>query len=137
MDKLFDLRDKGFREYFFKSSHNAEWLNSIMDKEEINNKDLIRFYLEYSKLCDNYPLLITSFNRILFNYKMLRISDERVDKFHEIIKSKTGISVEEAFYLITGESSSPLARYVYYNFKVMIKNDEVFQELVDIFLDQI
>jgi hypothetical protein len=68
---------------------------------------------------------------------MLRISDERVDKFHEIIKSKTGISVEEAFYLITGESSSPLARYVYYNFKVMIKNDEVFQELVDIFLDQI
>jgi hypothetical protein len=60
MDKLFDLRDKGFREYFFKSSHNAEWLNSIMDKEEINNKDLIRFYLEYSKLCDNYPLLIVS-----------------------------------------------------------------------------
>lgn len=120
MDNIFDLRDVGFREYFI----NFSIANCVLSlkKEEISDKDLIRFYLEYSNLCDKHPLVYDNLMMTLFNYKKSKITEERHVRFEKIIKEKTGMIV----FIMS-----------YSALKGVIYNDEVFNELVDIFLDEI
>jgi hypothetical protein len=73
-------------------------------------------------LCDKNIIIGIELIKTLFNYKMKKISDERINNFKEIVKSKTGVSI----------------LFKSYNaIKHAIKNDEVFNELVNIFLDEI
>jgi hypothetical protein len=118
------LRNLEFRKFFIESNYSAKCILHHLEKEEISDKDLLRFYLEYSKLCDNFEMISIDVTRTLFNYKIQKISDERILNFGKIIKEKTGNSLHVKFYR-------------YYSLKGAINNELVFQELVDIFLDEV
>jgi hypothetical protein len=125
-----DFRDRKFRNYFNNSinvvaaaymDHN---MLSFLKSGDITDKNLLRFYLSYSDLCKECTFMETEFIRILFNYKTKSISRERIARFEDIIKSKTGILVS-------------MKEHLYFSLKLTINNKSLFNELVDIFLDQI
>lgn len=123
MDKLFDLRDKEFREYFTSNVCVGNYI-FILKGEKISDKDLMLFYLKYNKVCDENSRDIT---RILFNYKIRRTSYKRLMYFEKIIKSKTGLSFLPV----------PIDHCRYHTLKSLIDNGPIFNELIDIFLDEI
>lgn len=126
------LRDTEFRKFFIQEIDYLMWDNHVrlsfdyLRGEEISDKDLIRFYFAYSKLCDKYPRLIDDLIRTLFNYKLGRISGERLIHFKRVIREKTGLSIVVKPH-----------NYMYYSLMTTVNNDEVFQELIDIFLDEV
>lgn len=124
MKEFFDFRNKEFREYFLNHTipriHDELKDLSLFNKEEINDNDLIQFYFAYSN--STSEIAEVEFTRAIFNYKMNRISKDRLNKFYEITRSRTGRSLA--------------LRYKYYEFAIIVRSDE-FNELVDIFLDVI
>lgn len=119
-----DLHNEEFRNLLiFNLRHllNVEDIIEIIKKEKITNNDILRFYFKCSKRISTWHYIIET----LFNYKMNRISDERVIKFKTIIKQKyptKDISANRIGYIeLMYSFSSPLGFY----------------ELVDIFLDEI
>ena len=122
-----DFRDPKFRDYlidmlFSPSFPSEDNLLKILNKERITDGDLIQIYLSLNKL--NEVLI----DKLFFNYKMWTISSDRISKFLDIAEAKTSIITDRAMGgMING----------YYFLKGSISNESVFQELVDIFLDEI
>jgi hypothetical protein len=124
MKEFFNFRDKEFREYFitFAYSSTLDQDLSFLNKDEITNNDLIRFYLEYSEeiKCYSYRFYST-----LFNYKMMKIGEDRLFKFFEIVKEKTNFTI-----------TSKLT-YDSFCYRIRIEADyDGVGELIDMFLDE-
>lgn len=119
MKNIFNLQNKEFKDYIVR--YMPYYISNIL-KEEISNKNLIRFYFEYV----NYPpvLAAVGIEKMLFTYKLKKISNDRVFNFAEIVKSRTGISLL-------------LDCNLYDTLRLKVVNKEMFDELIDIFLDEI
>ncbi len=127
MDKLFDLRDREFRRFFMGATlYYCDFKNlSLFNKEEITDRDLLEFYFEYSSGVGYRVKLTSELRWILFNYKMERVNEDRLIKFWDIVKEKTGIKLtERVFY-------GSLIDYLF------SCDHSIFDELVDIFLDEV
>jgi hypothetical protein len=120
-----NLRDVEFSEYLIE---NLPYLNlsfdysvfSILKKEKITNNDLLRFYFAFS----DEDIYDYSFAHVLFDYKMGKISNERVKKFAEIVKGECG------YGNITGRIS-------YRGLWELFSGSTLFYKMVDRFLDEI
>lgn len=128
MDSFFNLRDVEFRDYLlrYSSAYCRPIYNilPLLNKKDVSDKDLVEFYLKLSNICDRLPSANKEFARMLFNYKVTKISDDRFIRFGEIIKEKTNISTALDYYL-------------YSRLRSIVVNEKVFNKLVDIFLDEI
>ncbi len=125
---MFNLRDLRFRRYFL-SYINAFNIcvefNNLYNKEEVTDRDLLEFYFKYSELSNIvHKDEITS---VLFNYKMEKSSKENREKFFSMVENKTGVKINW--------------NYIYFFcFKAEVLNhvdDDIFSELIDIFLDEV
>ena len=127
MDKIFDLRDLEFRRFFL--ANLSYWCDirnkiSITRNGEITDNDLIRLYLEVCSIkMDN-----VYFTALLFNYKMLKVSQDRLDKFCEICKKMYGLSPDELKYN---------NKIDYLSLSAAIPANGDVCEMMDIFLDEI
>lgn len=133
MDNIFDLRDEEFREYFFAflphdfKVCNKELLSS-MSSGRFTNKDLARLCFElsfYDNSDDIFNLL--DVESILFNYKMERISEERVDNFRQICREMHKLTIHSLIYIKIKD------------YFLVWECDGInkFNKLMDIFLDEI
>jgi hypothetical protein len=125
-----DFRDRKFRNYFTNCisvvaldivDHD---MLSFLKSGDITDESLFQFYLDYSDLCKKFPFMEGELIRILFNYKTRSISRERIARFEDIIKEKTGILFS-------------MKEHLYFSLKGLIGNESLFNELVDIYLDEI
>lgn len=121
----FNFKDKEFKYYFlnyfcnpFSLSVKEQRLFGKIQSDNFTNNDLVEFYLILDKFDYDYYVL-----KALFDYKMKKISDYRLAKFVKIVKSITGLIINErmSYSRLLGDS-------VTYS---------EFYKLVDIFLDEI
>jgi hypothetical protein len=129
---MFNLRDLEFREYILRNQIFWNFFEfSLFNKKEITDRDLLKFYFEYySRVKKNgkAEALNIELSRMLFNYKMSKVSKDQLIKFRGIIKKETGIDLIN-LRLTYYELSDKIWR--------TIGDFNKFNKLVDIFLDQI
>lgn len=120
-----NLRNAEFREFFaanlFFSFLGKKPFLLNNNNEKITDNDLIQFYLECSELLDYCDI-----PRVLFNYKMNKIKNDRLVLFLEIVREKTGLSIVDRISYLGLLNRGD----------VVMKSNK-FNELVDIFLDEI
>ncbi len=129
-----DLRDLEFRQYLVRNigvvmSFDIRNEFYFLNKEEVTDRDLLEFYFKYFKLKSKLVISDEEINKILFNYKLEKISKEEKANFFAIVKNKIGVTLNGNWV------------YEYYSFKTVVVNAmigvDVFYELVDIFLDEV
>lgn len=87
----FDLRNKEFKEFFISEISQSFYfpevakIFSVLAKEDITDKDLMKFYCEFNKLTETLPYYNYLFKKSLFNYKIQRLSNDELIKFKNII----------------------------------------------------
>lgn len=127
---IFNLRDLKFREYIVKNQIHCDFTKfSLFKKDEITDRDLIRFYIEYSEYLSKAPYYydpLIELTRIFFNYKMGKITESQLIKFNEIVKDETNVDLKKfrASY------------YGLYN-QIFWSGPRKIEKLVNIFLDEI
>lgn len=132
MENIFDLRDFEFRRFFltnlsywYNVRNNNFLFNMKNNREmEITDSDLIRLYLEVCSV----TMDSVYFTAILFNYKMLKASKDRIDKFYEICKEMYGLNPDQLKYN---------NRTDYLSLSAVVPPNVDVCEMMDIFLDQI
>lgn len=127
MDNLFDFRDKEFKKYIMNNlplhfilfpDHKKKSFLKILAKDNITDGDLLRVYFIFN---DSTSIV----DKLLFNYKMRKISEERVFRFLDIVKKKFGVVI---------------TRRMTYNdllFEPTVTTLCILDELVDVFLDEV
>lgn len=122
---MFDLRNKEFRELLIKNIAgylHFEIPDIIRDIREceFTNDWILRFYFKYY----NSDIFEAAIRVSCFDYKVRKVGWDRIFNFAEIIRKKTGLSIQGGVlsysYLINQNISYG-----------------VFSELVDIFLDEV
>lgn len=127
----FNFRDEEFRNYFnfhlpydFKACN--EELLSRISSGEFTDEDLVKLFLKLS-FCNSYFFNLFDVERILFNYKISVISEERIDNFRKVCEEMHNIKLCEINYVDIKD----------YFFMWECDGVNKFNKLMDIFLDQI
>lgn len=129
MDKeFFDLRNLEFRQHVMDNLFLLEigegernLLLCILEKERMGEDDILRVYFILNNVNPIY------LNELLFDYKVERISEERVSKFKGIVMSDTSIR-------FNGFTTREITTYNYLN---LMLSSSKFEKLVDRFLDEV
>jgi hypothetical protein len=134
----FDLRNKEFREFLIEcinyhcycyGNENYNKILSLLEKEKITNNDIIKIMF-YFQNTEN----LFSFKDEFFDYKITKIQADRKNKFIEIIKK------EVPEFEVHDKLNSHVQLLDVINKKGNISSVEkikLFNELIDIFLDEI
>lgn len=106
-----NLRNKEFREFLISRQH--LWHTcfkkafSILEKDNINESDIMKFCIEISKHSKQY--FDYSLSQVIFEYKMKKISKDRLVKFIKMIKEEypslaidESITYEQLIYKCSG-----------------------------------
>lgn len=139
-----DLRIEEFRRFFHENllfdstygnnidafSFEKNKIFSIIEKNEITNNDLLKFYFQLNKfIIKNNDVKII--DEILFDYKIQRLSVKELDKFIKIIDEETSL-VKENISVINN-----LCYYSLISYFAFWGEFSQFFKIVERFLDEV
>lgn len=129
MDNIFDLRNEKFKKYFINKikdyyyylydENDLSYILQILNKNQINESDLMNFYFNAVKLGGFEEFCTIA----MFDYKIKTIEKEKYFNFIDYVNSRTRNMLENIE-----------TKIFFYDFKALSDNHFLFCEIVDLFL---